>query len=85
LNPVYLAALYQAGSEQQMLGGAAGGYFPNYTTYFTGEFVSLYTSYVLPGILQNETQTQIHLINETLHDTESSFDYFLDAWCNGTV
>jgi hypothetical protein len=96
---VFLSALAQAGSELQMLGGAAGGFFPyagwwrgeerrkewgrekerrkekrgaekemyddshiifrNYTTYFTGEFISLYTSFVLPEYLHNVSTDQV--------------------------
>eukprot|EP00026_Physarum_polycephalum_P003646 Phypoly_transcript_03659.p1 GENE.Phypoly_transcript_03659~~Phypoly_transcript_03659.p1 ORF type:complete len:768 (+),score=99.64 Phypoly_transcript_03659:59-2362(+) len=85
MNPVFLSALAQAGSEQQMLGGAAGGMFPNYTTYFQGEFISLYTSFVLPENLHNAQTAQISVINATLHDSTASLEYFLDTWCNGTA
>jgi hypothetical protein len=84
MNPVFLSALGQAGTEWQMLGGAVGGYFPNFTAYFTGDFISLYTSFVLPEYLHNATVAQISLINETLHNTTSSTEYFLSVWCNAT-
>jgi len=76
-NAVYLAALQQAGGEQQMIVASAGGAFNNITNYFTGPFLSLFTSFNMPGYLSAA-------VNKTL-ESGITMDTFLEVWCNSTT
>lgn len=81
INPVYIGALMQAtlpgpnSAEVNMLIGAVGGLFSEITGYFTGPFISLYTSYKLPEYFLPIMTSTIEQLNTT--DPKSTF---IDIW-----
>lgn len=83
INPVYIGALMQAtlpgpnSAEANMLFGAVGGLFSGITGYFTGPFISLYTSYKLPAYFIPIMNSTIEELNATSADPTSAF---IDMW-----
>lgn len=94
INQVYISAIMQStdlaskspiSGEVNLTLAVTGGMVRDFTDYFTGPFVTLFTAYKFPAAFTSVMNANIEAINTTYNAPQQAYNMFVDTWRNSTT